>query len=102
MRGYEVVEEGGGGAGVGDNMHGWTSVGHGVDLFLSYNTAHSKKRKKKQTNTIQGDNEGEPRNKRSQYKLIKLFHCINRSENKLTIHLLDFYRHFPLNHEVRA
>ena len=83
-------------------MHGWTSVGHGVDICLSYNTAHSKKEKKKQTNKIQGDNEVEPRNKRSQYKLIKLFHCINRSENKLTIHLLDFYRHFPLNHEVRA
>ena len=83
-------------------MHGWISVGHGVDICLSYNTAHSKKEKKKETNKIQGDNEGEPRNKRSQYKLIKLFHCINRSENKLTIHLLDFYRHFPLNHEVRA
>ena len=99
MRGYEVVE---GGGGVGDNMHGWTSVGHGVDICLSYNTAHSKKEKENQTNKIQGDNEGEPRNKRSQYKLSKLFHCINRSQNKLTIHLLDFYRHFPLNHEVRA
>ena len=78
-------------------------MGHGVDICLSYNTAHSKKeKKKKQTNKIQEDNEGEPRNKRSQYKLSKLFHCINRSENKLTIHLLDFYRHFPLNHEVRA
>ena len=44
MRGYEVVEAGGG---VGDNMHGWTSVGHGVDICLSYNTAHSKKEKKK-------------------------------------------------------
>ena len=43
MRGYEVVE---GGGGVGDNMHGWTSVGHGVDICLSYNTAHSKKEKK--------------------------------------------------------
>ena len=32
----------------------------------------------------------------------KLFHCINRPENKLTIHLLDFYRHSSLNHEVRA
>ena len=32
----------------------------------------------------------------------KLFHSINRSEIKLTIHLLDFYRHFLLNHEVRA
>ena len=31
----------------------------------------------------------------------KLFHCINRPESKLTIHLLDFY-HFSLNHEVRA
>ena len=31
-----------------------------------------------------------------------LYHCTNRSENKLMIHLLHFYRHFPLNHEVRA
>ena len=31
-----------------------------------------------------------------------LYYCTNRSENKLTIHLLHFYRHFPLNHEVRA
>ena len=60
------------------------------------------KKKKKTDKQIQGDNEGEPRNKRSQYKLSKLFHCINRSQNKLTIHLLDFYRRFPLNHEVRA
>ena len=83
-------------------LYKWASVGHGVDICLSYNTAHSKKEKQKQTNKIQGDNEGEPRNKRSQYKLSELFHCINRSQNKLTIHLLDFYRHFPLNHEVRA
>ena len=36
-----------GGGGVGDNMHGWASVGHGVDICLSYNIAHSKKDKKK-------------------------------------------------------
>ena len=35
------------GGGVGDNMHGWASVGHGVDICLNYNTAHSKKDKKK-------------------------------------------------------
>ena len=35
--------EGGGGGGVGDNMHGWARVGHGVDICLSYFTAYSKK-----------------------------------------------------------
>ena len=56
-------------------MHGWASVGHGVDICLSDNTAYSKKDKKKkrqkknQTNKIQEDKEGEPRNKRSQYKI---------------------------------
>ena len=35
-----------GGRGVGDNMHGWASVGHGVDICLSDNTAYSKKDKK--------------------------------------------------------
>ena len=81
----------------------WTSV---LVIILRIPKKKKKKRKKvkkqQQTNKIQGDNEGEPRNKRSQYKLSKLFHCINRSQNKLTIHLLDFYRHFPLNYEVRA
>ena len=42
---------GGGGEGVGDNMHGWATVGHGVDICLSYNTAHSKNKKKKTTTT---------------------------------------------------
>ena len=58
-------------------MHGWASVGHGVDICLSDNTAYSKKdkkkkktnKKKKKTNKIQEDKEGEPRNKRSQYKI---------------------------------
>ena len=59
------------------------------------------KKKKKQTNKIQEDKEGEPRNKRLQSKLFEI-HCTNRSENKLTIHHLDFYRHFLLNHDVRA
>ena len=44
------------------------SLIHGVDICLSYNTAHSKK-KKKQLNKIQENKEGEPRNKRSQYKV---------------------------------
>ena len=88
--------------GIGDNKSGLVWVKESRTSVLVIILRIPKKKKKKQTNKIQGDNEGEPRNKRSQYKLIKLFHCINRSENKLTIHLLDFYRHFPLNHEVRA
>ena len=52
------------GDGAGNNMHGWASVGHGVDICLSYNIAHSKKDKK-----TQEDKEGEPRNKRSHYKI---------------------------------
>ena len=43
-------------------------MGHGVDISLSYNTAHSKK-KKKQPNKIQENKEEEPRNKRSQYNV---------------------------------
>ena len=39
--------EGGGGGRVGDKMHGWASVGHGVDKCLRYNTAHPKKATKK-------------------------------------------------------
>ena len=58
-------------------MHGWASVGHGVDICLSYNIniAHSKKDKKKknsqtkQTNKTQEDKKGEPRNKRSHYEI---------------------------------
>ena len=66
---------GGGGGGVGDNMHGWASVGHGVDICLSDNTAYSKKDKKqknkkqKQTNKIQENKCEQPSNKRSQYKI---------------------------------
>ena len=83
--GWKSERAWGRGVGVGDNMSGlvwvmeWTSV-----LIL-----HIPKKKK-----IQGNKEEEPRNKRSQY--------INHSENKLTIHLLDFYRNLPLNHEVHA
>ena len=43
--------DGGGRGEVGDNMHGWASVGHGVDICLSYNIAHSKKDKKKNRQT---------------------------------------------------
>ena len=32
-------------------MHGWASVGHGVDICLSDNTAYSKKDKKKNRQT---------------------------------------------------
>ena len=48
-------------------------MGHGVDICHSYNAAHSKKKrkkKKKQPNKIKENKEGEPRNKRSKYKVI--------------------------------
>ena len=48
-------------------LYKWASVGHGVDICLSYNIAHSKKNK--QLNKIQENKEGEPRNKRSKYKV---------------------------------
>ena len=41
--------DGGGRGEVGDNMHGWGSVGHEVDICLSYKIAHSKKDKNKKT-----------------------------------------------------
>ena len=83
-------------------MHGWASVGHGVDICLSDNTAYSKKDKKKKTDK---QNTGKQMRTAEQQNITvqnTLYHCTNRSENKLTIHLLHFYRHFPLNHEVRA
>ena len=56
MRGFEALK---GGGGVGDNMHGWASVGHGMDICLSYNTAHSKKEKKnRQTKYRKTNREG--------------------------------------------
>ena len=70
------------------------SVGHGVDIFIilriqkkndKQNTGKQMRTAEQQNITVQS----------------KLFHCINRPESKLTIHLLDFY-HFSLNHEVRA
>ena len=50
-------------------------MGHGVDSCHSYNAAHSKKKKRKkkkkqQPNKIKENKEGEPRNKRSKYKVI--------------------------------
>ena len=46
-------------------------MGHGVDICHSYNAAHSKKKKEKkqQPNKIKENKEGEPRNKRSKYKV---------------------------------
>ena len=49
------------GGGVGDNMHGWATVGHGVDICLSYNTAHSKKDKKKKKKKTDKQNTGRQR-----------------------------------------
>ena len=70
MRGFEVGEWGSGGVGVGDNVSGlvwvmeWTSV-----LVIILRIPKKKKKKKKQPNKIQDNKEGEPRNKRSQYKV---------------------------------
>ena len=45
-------------------------MGRGVDICHSYNAAHSKKKEKKQQpNKIKENKEGEPRNKRSKYKV---------------------------------
>ena len=42
-------------------MHGWATVGHGVDICLSYNTAHSKKDKKKKKKKTDKQNTGRQR-----------------------------------------
>ena len=44
-------------------------MGHGVEICLSYDTAHSEKKKRKQSNKMQENKEGEPRNKRSHNKV---------------------------------
>ena len=49
------------GEGVGDNMHGWASVGHGVDICLSDDTAYSKKDKKKRQKKTDKQNTGRQR-----------------------------------------
>ena len=76
MRGFEVQE-----LGVGDNMSGlvwfmeWTSV---LVIILPI----PKKKKTGKQNT------GKQRGRAAQQKITiqsKLFHCVNRSENKLTI-----------------
>ena len=86
--------------GVGYNVSGlvwvmeWTSV-----LVIILRIPKTNKQKKDKQNT------GKQRGRAAQQKITvqsSLFHCINRPENKLMIHLLDFYRHFVLNHEVRA
>ena len=82
----------------------WTSVLVIILRIPKNNTAHSKKNKqtnKQKTNKILEKQRG----RAGQQKITvqsKLFHCINRSEHKLTIHLLDFSLHFPFNHEVRT
>ena len=68
VRGFEVVE--GEGGGVGDNMHGWASVGHGVEICLSYNTAHSKKEKKK-----------EKKNRQTKYRKTKGESCVTKDHS---------------------
>ena len=62
----------------------------------------SKKEKTKQNSQTQYRKTKRKSRATKDHRQSKLSHCINLSENKLTIHLLDFYRHFPLNHEVRA
>ena len=88
----------------------WTSVLVIILRIPKNDTAHSPPpppKKKKQTNKQAKDKQNTRKTKREsrQQKITvqsKLFHCINGSEHKLMIHLLDFSRHFPLNLEVRA
>ena len=87
--------------GVGANMSGlmwvmeWTSV---LAIIL-----HISKKKKKKKNSLTKYRKTKRKSRAAKdHRQSKLFRCINRPENKLTIHLLDFYRHFLLNHEVRA
>ena len=61
------------GGGVGDNMHGWATVGHGVDICLSYNTAHSKKDKKKK----------KEKNRQTKYRKTKRESRVTRSQYKI-------------------
>ena len=42
-------------------MHGWASAGHGVDICLSYNIAHSKKDKNKKQKKTDKQNTGRQR-----------------------------------------
>ena len=91
MRGFEVE-----GLGVGDNMSElvwvmeWTSV---LVIILPIPKKENRQTKYRKTK------------RKSRATKDKLFHCINRSENKLTLTDSPFRLlscHFPLNHEVRA
>ena len=58
---------------------------HEVDICLSYNTAHSKKKKHNKKTVKQ--NTGKQRGRAGQQEITlqsKLFHCINPSEIKTT------------------
>ena len=89
------------GRGVADNISGlvWVMECTSV-LFIILLIP----KKKEQPNKIQENKEGEPGNKRSQYKVrcFIVLTLIFWNQNKLRIHRLDIYRHFLLNHEVRA
>ena len=72
-------------------------MGHGVDICHSYNAAHSKKekkKKKKQPNKIKENKEGEPRNKRTKYKVscfIVLIFLRLKQTNDLPFRLLSSF-----------
>ena len=96
------------GVGVGDNMSGlvwvmeWTSV-LVIILSIPKKQQQQQQQQQKTAKKIQENKEGEPRNKRSQTKFaVSLYYSEKKKQKKLTIHLLDFYRHFLLNREVRA
>ena len=67
MRGFEVEE-----LGVGDNMSGLVRVMEWTSVLVI--TVHSKKRKTKRKSCATKD-----------HRQSKLFYCINRSGNKLTL-----------------
>ena len=59
------------------------SLVHGVDICLSYNTAHSKKKSQAKYRKTKRKSRATKDHRQS-----KLFHCINSSQKKkITIHL---------------
>ena len=58
-------------------------MGHGVDICLSYNTAHAEKKKVNRQTKYRKTKRKSRATK--DHRQSKLFHCINPSENKLAL-----------------